>query len=168
MFLLMSRVSYSCFEVAMIWCFNQGPVFGYTNDPSEATYIISLTIFSWKNGYPCERDYNDRSSSRGARHDIILPKYQRTNIITTGKLSQPSYLTGIQIRLVSWYPRLRMFEKKRCNSNRRNDIVRFSGNELWERVPETIVHHYTKERMRRWLMGSAAIHRKFQTEGFQQ
>ena len=39
--------------------------------------------------------------ARGAGHDIILPGHQRTNNITTGKLSQPSYLTEIQIRLVS-------------------------------------------------------------------
>ena len=91
-------------QVAMIWCFNQGPDFGYTNDPSGATYKISLTISSRKNGYPCKRNYNDRSSSQGrggARHDIMLPGHQRTNIITLGKLSQPSYLTEIQIRLVS-------------------------------------------------------------------
>ena len=89
-------------QVAMIWCFNQGPDFGYTNDPSGVTYKISLAISSRKNGYPCKRNYNDRSSSQGgARHDIILPGHQRTNIITPGKLSQPSYQTEIQIRLVS-------------------------------------------------------------------
>ena len=48
----------------------------------------------------------------GARHDIILSGHLRTNIITPGKLSQPSYLTEIQIRLVSGYLRLRMSEKK--------------------------------------------------------
>ena len=53
----------------------------------------------------------------GARHDIMLPGYQRTNNITPGKLSQPSYLTEIQIRLVSGYLRLRIPEKKRCNAN---------------------------------------------------
>ena len=102
----------------MIWCFNQGPDFGYTNDPSGATYKISVTISFRKNGYPCKGIYNDRSSSQGgARHDIILPGHQRTNVITSGKLSQPSYLTEIQIRLVSWYLRLRMSKKKRCNTN---------------------------------------------------
>ena len=35
----------------MIWCFNQGPDSGYTNDPSGATYKIGLTISSRKNGY---------------------------------------------------------------------------------------------------------------------
>ena len=54
----------------------------------------------------------------GARHDIMLPGHQRINIITLGKLSQPSYLTEIQIRLVSGYLRLRMSEKKRRNTNR--------------------------------------------------
>ena len=53
----------------------------------------------------------------GARHDIMLPGHQRINIITLGKLSQPSYLTEIQIRLVSGYLRLRIPEKKRCNAN---------------------------------------------------
>ena len=48
----------------------------------------------------------------GARHDIMLPGHQRINIITLGKLSQPSYLTEIQIRLVLGYLRLRMSEKK--------------------------------------------------------
>ena len=55
--------------------------------------------------------------AKGARHDIMLPGHQRTNIITLGKLSQPSYLTEIQIRLVSGYLRLRIPEKKRCNAN---------------------------------------------------
>ena len=40
---------------------------------------------------------------------------------------QPSYLTEVQIRLVSGYLRLRIPEKKRCNANWRDDIVRFSG-----------------------------------------
>ena len=53
----------------------------------------------------------------GARHDIMLPGHQRINIMTLGKLSQPSYLTEIQIRLVSGYLRLRIPEKKRCNTN---------------------------------------------------
>ena len=48
----------------------------------------------------------------GARHDIMLPGHQRTNIITLGKLSQPSYLTEIQIRLVPGCLGLRMPEKK--------------------------------------------------------
>ena len=76
----------------------------------------------------------------GARHDIMLPGHQRINIMTLGKLSQPSYLTEIQIRLVSGYLRLRIPEKKRCNTNRRNDISKFSGNELREQVLEAIVH----------------------------
>ena len=49
---------------------------------------------------------------------------------------QLSYLTEIQIWLVSGYLRLRISEKKRCNTNWRDDIVRFSGNELWKRVPK--------------------------------
>ena len=49
----------------------------------------------------------------GARHDIMLPGHQRTNNITPGKLSQPSYLTEIHIQLVSWNLRLRGSERKK-------------------------------------------------------
>ena len=47
-----------------------------------------------------------------ARHDIILPGHIKTNVITLGNMFQPSYLTEVQIRLVSGYLRLRMPEKK--------------------------------------------------------
>ena len=50
--------------------------------------------------------------ARCARHDIILPGYIKTNVITLGIMFQPSFLTKIQIRLVSGYLRLRMPEKK--------------------------------------------------------
>ena len=54
--------------------------------------------------------------ARCARHDITLPGHIKTTIITLGNIFQPSYLTEIQIRLVSGYLRLRMPEKKRCNT----------------------------------------------------
>ena len=47
-----------------------------------------------------------------ARHDITLPGHIKTNVITLGITFQPSFLTKIQIRLVSGYLRLRMSEKK--------------------------------------------------------
>ena len=50
--------------------------------------------------------------ARCARNDIILPGYIKTNVITLGIMFQPSFLTKIQIRLVSGYLRLRMSEKK--------------------------------------------------------
>ena len=53
----------------------------------------------------------------GARHDIMLPGHVEINVTTFGDMSQPSYLTEIQIRLVSGYLRLRIPEKKRCNAN---------------------------------------------------
>ena len=37
----------------------------------------------------------------GARHDIMLPGHVEINVTTLGDMSQPSYLTEIQIRLVS-------------------------------------------------------------------
>ena len=74
--------------------------------------------------------------ARCAMHDITLPGHIKTNIITPGNMFQPSHLTEIQIWLVSGYLRLGMPEKKRCNTNWRDDIVRFSGNELWKRVPK--------------------------------
>ena len=76
----------------------------------------------------------------GARQDNMLTGQQRPITITLGKVSQPSYLNVVQIRLVSGYLRLRIPEKKRCITNRRNDISKFSGNELRERVLEAIVH----------------------------
>ena len=61
--------------------------------------------------------------ARCARHDITLPGHIKTNVITLGNMFQPSYLTEIQIWLVSGYLRLGMPEKKRCDTNRRDDIV---------------------------------------------
>ena len=102
--------------------FRQRSDFGNTKDPSGITCRISLTISSRKNGCPCKRNYNDRSSTQrggggGARHDIMLPGHVEINVTTLGGMSQPSYLTEIQIRLVSGYLRLRIPEKKRCNAN---------------------------------------------------
>ena len=57
------------------------------------------------------------SGGGGARHDIMLPGHVEINVTTLGGMSQPSYLTEIQIRLVSGYLRLRIPEKKRCNAN---------------------------------------------------
>ena len=114
--------------------------FGNTKDPSGITCRISLTISSRKNGCPCKRNFNDRSSTQGgggARHDIMLPGHVEINVTTLGDVSQPSYLTEIQIRLVSGYLRLRIHEKKRCNTNCRDDIVRFSRIELWKWVPKS-------------------------------
>ena len=50
--------------------------------------------------------------ARCARHDITLPGHIKTNVITLENMFQPSYLTEIQILLVSGYLRLRMPEKK--------------------------------------------------------
>ena len=71
-----------------------------------------------------------------ARHDITLPGHIKTNVINFGNMSQPSYLTEIQIWLVPGYLRLGMPEKKRCNTNWRDANVRSSGNELWKQVPK--------------------------------
>ena len=51
-----------------------------------------------------------------ARHDITLPGHIKTIGITLGNMFQPSYLTEIQILLVPRCLRLRMPEKKRCNT----------------------------------------------------
>ena len=75
-------------------------------------------------------------SARCARHDITLLGHIKTIVITLGNMFQPSYLTEIQICSVLGYLRLRMPEKKRCDTNWRDDIVKFSGNELWKRVPK--------------------------------
>ena len=50
--------------------------------------------------------------ARCAGHAITLPSHKKINVITLGITFQPSFLTKIQIRLVSGYLRLRMSEKK--------------------------------------------------------
>ena len=100
-----------------------------------------------------------------ARHDIILPGYKKTNVITLGITFQPSFLTKIQIWLVSGYLRLRMSEKKRCNTNCRDDIIWFSGNELWKRVPNK-GSPLNQGEVRRWLIDSATTHWDFQKMDF--
>ena len=75
-------------------------------------------------------------SARCARHDITLPGHIKTNVITLENVLQPSYLTEIQIWSVLANLRLRMPKKKRCKTNWRDDIVRFSGNIQWKRVPK--------------------------------
>ena len=70
--------------------------------------------------------------ARCARHDITLPGHMRTSDITLENMFQPSYLTEIQIRLVSGYLRLRIPEKKRRNANWRDDNVRFSVERKYE------------------------------------
>ena len=54
------------------------------------------------------KTYNNRAS----RHDITLLGYIKTNVISLGIMFQPSFLTKIQIILVSGYLRLGMPEKK--------------------------------------------------------
>ena len=65
-------------------------------------------------------------------HDIHFTGYRGTNIIVLGKCSKPSYLPEIQIWLVSGYSRLIESRKKKkvCNTNRRDDVAGFSGDEL--------------------------------------
>ena len=103
MFLLKIGVPQTCFEIALTWClFQSRPDFGYRKDPLGTTCRISLTISSRKNGYLAKENTMIGPPARGgARHDIMLPGHQRINIITLGKLSQPSYRTEIHIQLVS-------------------------------------------------------------------
>ena len=143
MFLLKHRSTIDMLRDRIDMVFRWRSNFGNTKDPSGITCRISLTISSRKNGCPCKRNYNDRSSTQGggARHDIMLPGHQRTNVITLENMFQPSYLTVIQIRLVSGYLRLRIPEKKRCNANWQDDIVRFSGKWTMKWFPLSRVHH---------------------------
>src|SRR3990170_6898769 len=98
MFLLMIRVLKSCFEVAMIRCFKQGSDLGYTNDPSGATYKkpYNFLLEEWLTLQKKETIIIG-PPAKCARHDIPLPGYQWTNIITPGIMFQPSCLTEIQI-----------------------------------------------------------------------
>ena len=77
----------------------------------------------------------------GARHDILLPGHQRANNITLGKLSQPSYPTEIQIRLVSGYLRLRIPEKKKVQNKLTRRHCKILGKFTTEASFETKAHH---------------------------
>ena len=74
--------------------------------------------------------------ARCARHDIILSSQIRTNIMTLGKCSNHHI-----------WPRFRSdwgqdtsdsgcLRRKRCDTNWREDIIRFSGNEPRKQVPK--------------------------------
>ena len=79
MFLSKIGVPQTCFEIALTWSTGRSN-FENKKDPRGTTYKIGLTISSRKNGCPCKRNYNDRSSTqggRGARHDIMLPGHKR-------------------------------------------------------------------------------------------
>ena len=56
--------------------------------------------------------------------------------------------------------------RKRCDTNWREDIVRFSWNEPWKQVPKQEFIIKTKGRMKRWLMNSTMIHWDFQKMDF--
>jgi hypothetical protein len=82
----------------MIWCFKQGPDFGYTNDPSGATYKkpYNFLLEDWLTLQKKETKIIG-PPAKCARHDITLPGNLRTNVITPGNTFQSSYLTEIQI-----------------------------------------------------------------------
>ena len=66
----------------------------------------------------------DRAKGKPTFEDVTSQNFQ------FGML-QPSYLPEIQIWLVTGYFRLNMSEKKNCNTNRQDNVARFSGNGLW-------------------------------------
>ena len=64
MFLSKIGVPQTCFEIALTWSTGRSN-FENKKDPCGTTYKIGLTISSRKNGCPCKRNYNDRSSTQG-------------------------------------------------------------------------------------------------------
>ena len=64
MFLLKIGVPQTCFKIALTWSSSKGQTLDTQKNSSGATYKISPTISSRKNGYPCKRNYNDRSSGQ--------------------------------------------------------------------------------------------------------
>jgi hypothetical protein len=88
----------------MIWCFKQRPDCGYTNDPSGATYKISLTISLGRMSNLVKKEtIIIGPPAKCVRHDITLPVHQRTNIITLGNYAptiisdRDSDLVGVTI-----------------------------------------------------------------------
>ena len=77
----------------------------------EITFVKSNDIMMYARG----KTYTTEKLVEGCTQESGLGS--TINVTTLGDVSQPSYLTEIQIRLVSGYLRLRIPEKKRCNAN---------------------------------------------------
>ena len=136
MFLLKIGVPQTCFEIALTWSSSKVVLW---------IHKVSIRNNLWNKSYSflmeewitlLKGTITIGPQARCARHDITLLGHIKTNVITLGNMFQPSYLTEIQIWLVSGYLRLGMPEKKRCNRYWRDENVRSSGKELWKRVPK--------------------------------
>ena len=78
--------------------FKQRSDFGYTKDSSETTY---RKVLQFPHGRMVNLAKKEAITigppARCARYDTTLPVHITTNVITLGNMSQPSYLTEIQI-----------------------------------------------------------------------
>ena len=94
--------------------------------------------------------------------------YLETDVIILGRCSNHHICPRFQIWLVPWHIRLSGLEKKEDATQIDELHYKILGKWIMDSGPETRVHHYAKEKMRRWLMDSATIHREFQKDGFPQ
>ena len=104
MFLLKIEVPQTCFEIALTWSSSKNRILDTQRIHQKKLIKQVLQFPHGRMDNLAEKEsimIGPSAGGGGARHDIMLPGHQRTNIITLGKLSQPSYLTEIQLRLVS-------------------------------------------------------------------
>ena len=87
---------------------------------------------------PQSRYYHNRSSGQVCWPRHPLYRLSRDQYYSSWEMLQPSYLPEIQNWLVSEYSRLIESRKKTkvCNTIRRDDVARFSGNELRQQAPK--------------------------------
>ena len=71
--------------------------------------------------------------ARWARNDTTLPGHINTNVIPLGKCVPTIISDEDSDLIVVRIPQTRDAGEERCNTNCRDDIVRFSGIELWKR-----------------------------------
>ena len=97
MLLLKIGLPQTCFEIALTWSSSKGQTLDKGRIHQEQLVKKVSQFPPGRMVILAKEIIMIGPLARGARHNIILLGHQRTNIITPGKLSQPSYLTEIQI-----------------------------------------------------------------------
>ena len=127
--------------IKMVW-YPEHQVKGWTSETQKSirgNQGVDPTKSLWGGGQlPQTRYYNNRSSGWVCWPRHLLYRLSRDQYYNSWKMFQPSYLPEIQIWLVSGYSRLIKSRRKMkvCNTNRRDDVARFSGNELRQQAPK--------------------------------
>ena len=169
MFLLKIGVPQTCFEIALTWSSRKNRILDTQRIHQDKLIKQGIQFPHGKMVNLVKKETITLGPLvRCARHGITLPGHIGTNVITLESMFQPSYLTEIQIWLVSGYLRVRMPEKKKVRHKLTRRHRKILGKCTMEASSETRVHHLTKEGTMRWLMDLVTIPQDFQKDGFPQ